>query len=46
MRGEIIWDKSASAGTSTARGSWQSATNPTLRDTHEYILVFFLKETL
>ncbi len=40
MRGEIIWDKSASAGTSTAWGSWQSATNPTLRDTHEYILVF------
>lgn len=40
MRGEIIWDKSSSAGTSTAWGSWQSATNPTLRDTHEYILVF------
>ena len=29
-----------SASTSTAWGSWQSATNPTLRDTHEYILVF------
>lgn len=40
MRGEIIWDKSSSAGTSTAWGSWKSATNPTLRDTHEYILVF------
>jgi modification methylase len=40
MRGEIIWDKAASASTSTAWGSWQSATNPTLRDTHEYILVF------
>jgi site-specific DNA-methyltransferase (adenine-specific) len=40
MRGEIIWDKSASAGTSTAWGSWKSATNPTLRDVHEYILVF------
>mgnify|MGYP001028755027 CR=1 FL=1 len=40
MRGEVIWDKSASAGTSTAWGSWQSASNPTLRDTHEYILVF------
>ncbi|MHA1409808.1 MAG: DNA-methyltransferase [Candidatus Odinarchaeia archaeon] len=40
MRGEIIWDKSASAGASTAWGSWLSATNPTLRDTHEYILVF------
>ena len=40
MRGEIIWDKSASAGTSTAWGSWQSATNPILRDVHEYILIF------
>lgn len=40
MRGEIIWDKSASAGTSTAWGSWQSASNPTLRDVHEYILIF------
>ncbi|MEW6083619.1 MAG: site-specific DNA-methyltransferase [Chloroflexota bacterium] len=40
MRGEIIWDKSSSASTSTAWGSWQSASNPTLRDTHEYILVF------
>jgi site-specific DNA-methyltransferase (adenine-specific) len=40
MRGEIIWDKASSASTSTAWGSWQSATNPTLRDTHEYILVF------
>ena len=40
MRGEIIWDKSASAGVSCAWGSWKSASNPTLRDTHEYILVF------
>lgn len=40
MRGEIIWHKGAGAGTSTAWGSWQSASNPTLRDTHEYILVF------
>ena len=40
MRGEVIWDKAASASTSTAWGSWQSASNPTLRDTHEYILVF------
>lgn len=40
MRGEIIWDKGAGAGTSTAWGSWLSASNPTLRDTHEYILVF------
>jgi len=40
MRGEIIWNKSAGAGVSTAWGSWQSASNPILRDTHEYILVF------
>lgn len=40
MRGEIIWDKGASAGSSCAWGSWQSASNPTLRDVHEYILVF------
>ncbi len=40
MRGEIIWDKGAGAGVSMAWGSWQSATNPVLRDTHEYILVF------
>jgi DNA modification methylase len=40
MRGEIIWDKGASAAASTAWGSWKSPANPTLRDTHEYILVF------
>ena len=40
MRGEIIWHKNASAGVSCAWGSWQSASNPVLRDTHEYILVF------
>ena len=40
MRGEIIWQKSASAGVSCAWGSWRSASNPVLRDTHEYILVF------
>jgi len=40
MRGEIIWDKGSSASRSTAWGSWLSASNPTLRDVHEYILVF------
>jgi site-specific DNA-methyltransferase (adenine-specific) len=40
MRGEVIWDKGASSSASTAWGSWQSASNPTLRDAHEYILVF------
>ena len=40
MRGEIIWNKAASAAGSTAWGSWRSPANPTLRDVHEYILVF------
>lgn len=40
MRGELIWNKAASASPSTAWGSWRSAGNPTLRDVHEYILVF------
>ena len=42
-RGEIIWNKASSASPSTAWGSWCSATNPTLRDIHEYILVFSKK---
>src|SRR5512143_26348 len=40
MRGEVIWNKAASSSPSTAWGSWKSAANPTLRDVHEYILVF------
>ncbi len=40
MRGEIIWNKAGSASPSTAWGSWMSASNPVLRDIHEYILVF------
>jgi len=40
MRGEIIWNKASSASSSTAWGSWLSAINPTLRDIHEYILIF------
>jgi len=40
MRGEIIWNKNAGAGVSMAWGSWLSASNPVLRDVHEYILVF------
>jgi site-specific DNA-methyltransferase (adenine-specific) len=38
--GEIVWDKGASAGNSTAWGSWKSASCPSLRDVHEYLLVF------
>lgn len=40
MRGEIIWNKGSGAAGSCAWGSWKSAANPTLRDSHEYILVF------
>ncbi len=40
MRGEIIWNKGASSGSSCAWGSWKSPSNPVLRDVHEYILVF------
>ena len=40
MRGEILWDKNSSAASSTAWGSWLKASNPVLRDVHEYILVF------
>jgi len=40
MRGEIIWNKGSGAGVSMAWGSWMSASNPVLRDVHEYILIF------
>lgn len=40
MRGELIWNKAASSSSSTAWGTFASARNPTLRDVHEYILVF------
>ena len=39
-RGEVIWDKGASAGASTAWGSYRSPSNPSLRDRHEYIVIF------
>ena len=39
-RGEVIWDKSASAGSSCAWGSFKSASNPCLRDIHEYLLMY------
>ena len=40
MRGEIIWQKAKGASGSCAWGSWRSATNPVVRDIHEYCLVF------
>lgn len=39
-RGEVIGDKQANAGASTAWGSYRSPSNPSLRDRHEYILIF------
>lgn len=40
LRADIVWDKAFSASLPTAWGSWRSASNPVLRDAHEYILVF------
>jgi modification methylase len=40
MRAEIIWVKGKGASNSCAWGSWMSAGNPTIRDLHEYVLVF------
>lgn len=40
-RGEIIWNKpGASKRGSTAWGTWKSPRNPSLRDQHEYVLIF------
>ena len=38
-RGEIIWNKGQAQTNNTAWGSFRQASNPTLRDQHEYILV-------
>lgn len=38
-RADIIWNKDASSGAKTAWGSWKSASNPTIRDNHEFIYV-------
>jgi len=42
LRGEIIWSKGRgyASASDTAWGSWMSASNPVLRDAHEYIMVF------
>jgi len=42
---QVIWDKGTTSTSSTAWGSWCSPTNPTLRDVHEYIIIFS-KQTL
>ena len=41
LRGHIIWSKMGLSpqGTGTAWGSWKSASNPSLRDEHEIIIV-------
>jgi site-specific DNA-methyltransferase (adenine-specific) len=43
MRGTIIWTKGGS-GPKSAWGSFGMASNPTLRDSHEFILVFYKKD--
>lgn len=40
MRGEVIWAKADGANGSCAWGSFCSASNPALRDLHEYILIY------
>jgi len=39
MRGEIIWDK-RNFTAKTAWGSWKSPNRPSIRDRHEYILIW------
>ena len=39
MRGTIIWEK-GNSGLGCAWGSWLSASDPVLRDTREFVLVF------
>jgi site-specific DNA-methyltransferase (adenine-specific) len=40
MRAEVIWQKGRGASGSCAWGSWRSASNPVIRDIHEYCLCF------
>lgn len=39
-RGQLIWLKAEGAGGSTAFGSYKSASNPVIRDVHEYVLLY------
>jgi DNA modification methylase len=39
LRGDIVWHKALTESHATAWGSYRSATNPVLRDVHEYIIV-------
>lgn len=39
LRGKVIWDKGAAARASFAWGTWCSASNPSLRDGHEVVIV-------
>jgi DNA modification methylase len=40
MRGCVLWDKGVNKSCGTAWGSWQSYTNPILRDNYEWVLLF------
>ena len=39
-QGTIIWHKGPSANVTTAWGSYQSPSEPVIRDVHEYIVIF------
>lgn len=39
LRGEVVWDKRPAERASTAWGSWRSASNPSLRDAHEVVIL-------
>ena len=39
-RCDVIWDKHNSVAKATSWGSWQSASNPTMREIHEYVMVY------
>lgn len=39
LRGRVIWDKGQAARNSFAWGTWLSASNPSLRDGHEVIII-------
>lgn len=44
LRGEIIWIKQIPANASSAWGSFNSPSNPALRDYHEYIIIAHKEE--
>ena len=43
LRGEIVWFKDLPVNSSSAWGSFNSPSNPALRDKHEYIIIAYKK---